>query len=96
MHLGATRSPTIASYYKYFASYFFEWCVWIGYAVYSARVRARRRLDRARSPARDPRLDLEGHGHPATEKQALLSRGDAYRDYQKRVGAFVPLPPKRS
>jgi steroid 5-alpha reductase family enzyme len=26
----------------------------------------------------------------------LASRGDAYRDYQARVSAFVPLPPKRS
>ena len=25
----------------------------------------------------------------------LASRGDKFRDYQKRVSAFFPLPPKR-
>lgn len=29
-------------------------------------------------------------GIPHTEKQALLSRGDDYRDYQRTVSAFVP------
>jgi len=38
---------------------------------------------------------LKVTGIPATEKQALRSRGDAYRDYQKRVGTFVPLPPRK-
>ena len=35
-------------------------------------------------------------GIPPTEKQAVRSTGDAYRDYQKRVSRFIPLPPKRS
>ena len=35
-------------------------------------------------------------GIPPTENQALRSKGDAYREYQKRVSVFVPLPPKRS
>ena len=35
-------------------------------------------------------------GIPPTEEQSLRSRGDAYRDYQKRVSKFIPLPPKRS
>ena len=34
-------------------------------------------------------------GIPATEAQALRSKGDAYRDYQRRTSAFVPLPPRR-
>ena len=33
-------------------------------------------------------------GIPPTEKQAIRSKGDAYRAYQKRVSRFVPLPPK--
>ena len=32
-------------------------------------------------------------GIPWSEKQSIRSRGDAYRDYQQRVSAFVPLPP---
>ena len=33
-------------------------------------------------------------GIPATEAQALRSKGDAYRAYQARVSAFVPRPPR--
>jgi steroid 5-alpha reductase family enzyme len=35
-------------------------------------------------------------GIPPTEAQALRSKGDAYRDYQRRVSRFIPLPPKSS
>jgi steroid 5-alpha reductase family enzyme len=34
-------------------------------------------------------------GIPATEKQALASRGEDYRDYQRTTSMFVPLPPRR-
>lgn len=34
-------------------------------------------------------------GIPPTEAQALRSKGDAYRDYQRRVPRFVPMPPRR-
>ena len=33
-------------------------------------------------------------GIPPTEKQALRSKGDAYRAYQERVSKFVPRPPR--
>lgn len=33
-------------------------------------------------------------GIPPTEAQAIRSKGDAYRDYQRRVSRFIPLPPK--
>ncbi len=35
-------------------------------------------------------------GIPYTEKQALRSRGDAYRAYQRTTSAFFPLPPKHT
>ena len=35
-------------------------------------------------------------GIPLTEKHALESKGDAYRDYQRRVSAFIPWFPKES
>ena len=35
-------------------------------------------------------------GIPPTEKQAVRSKGDPYRDYQKRVSRFVPMPRKRA
>jgi len=33
-------------------------------------------------------------GIPLTEQQLLTSKGDAYRDYQRRVSAFWPRPPR--
>lgn len=33
-------------------------------------------------------------GIPYTEKQALKSRGDDYREYQRTTSAFFPLPPR--
>ena len=32
-------------------------------------------------------------GIPPTEAQALRSRGEAYRDYQRTTSAFFPWPP---
>jgi steroid 5-alpha reductase family enzyme len=34
-------------------------------------------------------------GIPFTEQQALRSRGDAYRDYQRTTSRFFPLPPMK-
>ena len=34
-------------------------------------------------------------GIPPTERQALRSRGEAYRRYQARTSPFIPWPPKR-
>ncbi|HMS15752.1 MAG TPA: DUF1295 domain-containing protein [Planctomycetota bacterium] len=35
-------------------------------------------------------------GIPFTEQQALRSRGEAYREYQRTTSAFFPWPPRRS
>jgi len=35
-------------------------------------------------------------GIPPTEARALVSRGDAYRDYQRTTNAFFPGPPRAS
>ncbi|MBA3499145.1 MAG: DUF1295 domain-containing protein [Deltaproteobacteria bacterium] len=76
-------------------NYFFEWCVWIGYAVYCLAFGA------AGLIAIVPQAIILGSimgvtGIPPTEAQAIRSKGDAYRDYQKRVSRFVPRPPKRA
>jgi steroid 5-alpha reductase family enzyme len=76
-------------------NYFFEWCVWLGFAIYGL----------AFAPA--GLVALVGQaiifasiwgvtGIPPTEAQALRSKGEAYRDYQRRVSKFIPLPPKRA
>lgn len=75
-------------------NYFFEWLVWLSWPVIV--------LDAA-----EPFTWLSllgavmmflilrfGTGVPTLEKTMLASRGDKFRDYQKRVSAFFPLPPK--
>src|SRR5262249_42351582 len=75
-------------------NYFFECCIWIGYAIYSlpCAFGAAAWL----GPAIILGSILRVTGIPATEAQALRSKGDLYRAYQARVSAFVPWPPKRS
>jgi len=75
-------------------NYFFEWCVWVGFAVYCLAF-----------PLPWALLGLLGQGIiigsifgvtgiPPTEAQALRSKGEAYRAYQARVSRFVPRPPR--
>jgi len=76
-------------------NYFFEWCVWIGYAVYGLAFGAWGLIAIA------PQAIILGSilgvtGIPPTENQAIRSKGDAYRAYQARVSRFVPMPPKRA
>jgi steroid 5-alpha reductase family enzyme len=69
--------------------------VWVGYAVYGLAFGAWGLI------AIVPQAIILGSifgitGIPPTENQAIRSKGDAYRDYQKRVSRFIPLPPKRA
>ncbi|CAN5714790.1 DUF1295 domain-containing protein [soil metagenome] len=74
-------------------NYFFEWCVWLGYAVYGLAFGAWG-LIAVMPQALLLMSILFVTGIPPTEMQSLRSRGDAYRAYQKRVSKFVPWPPK--
>ena len=77
------------------SNYFFEWCVWLGYAVAGFAYAPLGLI--ALAPQAIILASIFGvTGIPPTEKQALRSKGDAYRDYQKRVSKFVPMPPKRA
>lgn len=79
--------------YSRHPNYFFEWCVWIGYAVVGFGYWPWGVL--AVIPQAVILASIFGvTGIPSTENQAIRSKGDAYRDYQKRVSRFVPLPPK--
>jgi steroid 5-alpha reductase family enzyme len=75
-------------------NYFFEWLVWCAYFLFVAA-----------SPwgwvtVACPLLMLfflfRVTGIPATEEQALRSKGDAYREYQRTTSAFVPWWPRAS
>jgi steroid 5-alpha reductase family enzyme len=70
-------------------NYFFEWCVWLGHAVYGAAF-APWGLVALGGQALILASIVKVTGIPATEAQALRSKGDAYRAYQARVPAFLP------
>lgn len=73
-------------------NYFFEWLIWVAYFVFAlaspwgwlAIV----------CPAGILHLLLRVTGIPLTEKQAVRSKGDAYRRYQRTTSAFVPWFPR--
>jgi steroid 5-alpha reductase family enzyme len=73
-------------------NYFFEWLIWVSYAVFA--------LGWAwgglawLGPIVMYVVLVYGSGIPPTEEHMLRSRGDAFRDYQRRVSKFFPLPPK--
>ena len=76
--------------YSRHPNYFFEWLHWLAYAAMAPsdwRVWL--------SPALMFYFLLRVTGIPATEAQALKSRGDDYRDYQKTTSMFVPWFPGR-
>jgi steroid 5-alpha reductase family enzyme len=77
--------------YSRHPNYFFEWLHWLGYAAMAPsdwRVWT--------SPALMLYFLLRVTGIPATEAQALKSRGEAYREYQRTTSMFVPWLPRRS
>jgi steroid 5-alpha reductase family enzyme len=81
--------------YSRHPNYFFEWCVWIGYAVFGLAFGAAG-LSALVGQAIILASILGVTGIPPTEQQALRSKGEAYRDYQRRVSKLIPWPPKRS
>lgn len=75
-------------------NYFSEWCVWLGHAVYGLAFAPWGLVALAPQAILLASI-LKVTGIPATEAQALRSKGDAYREYQRRVSKFVPCPPQR-
>jgi steroid 5-alpha reductase family enzyme len=76
-------------------NYFFEWCVWLGYAVAGFAYAPWGLI--ALAPQAIILASIFGvTGIPPTEKQALRSKGEAYAEYQRRVSRFMPRPPKRA
>lgn len=75
-------------------NYFFEWLVWLAYPVMAFDPVAPATWFSFVAPAMMFLLLRFGTGVPTLEKTMLASRGDRFRDYQKRVSAFFPLPPK--
>lgn len=72
-------------------NYFFEWTIWVAYAAF-ALASPPWGYAALLMPALMLHFLLNVTGIRATEEQALRSKGDAYREYQRRTSAFVPLP----
>lgn len=80
--------------YSRHPNYFFEWVHWWSYVLigWSGPLGAWTLL----GPALMLWFLLKVTGIPPTEAQALRSRGELYREYQRSTSAFVPWPPRRS
>ncbi|MGE3509911.1 MAG: DUF1295 domain-containing protein, partial [Vicinamibacterales bacterium] len=80
--------------YSRHPNYFFEWLVWVAYALFAAA--SSWGFVAFACPVVMLYLLFRVTGIPATEAQALASRGDDYRDYQATTSAFVPWRPRVS
>lgn len=74
--------------YSRHPNYFFEWLIWVAFALFAlASPGGFRGL---LSPALILYFVLRVTGIPATEAQAIRTRGEEYRHYQRTTSAFVP------
>jgi len=75
-------------------NYFFEWVIWVSFSLFAlGSVWGWLGLI---SPALILYFLFNVTGIPATEAQALRSRGDEYRRYQETTPAFFPWFPRRA
>ncbi len=79
--------------YSRHPNYFFEWLHWWSYAAMAAG--SAYWWVALAAPAAMLYFLLRVTGIPPTEAQALASRGDDYRRYQRTTSAFVPWFPKK-
>jgi steroid 5-alpha reductase family enzyme len=80
--------------YSRHPNYFFEWVIWLGYAFFA--LSSDLGVLGFLSPIIMLVFLLKVTGVPYAEAMSLKSRGDLYRDYQKRVSVFVPWFPKKA
>lgn len=76
-------------------NYFFQWLGWMAYPVMALDLSRPVTLLTLVAPAVMFGLLRYVSGVPPLEEAMLKSRGDKFRDYQKRVSVFFPLPPKQ-
>ena len=76
--------------YSRHPNYFFEWLIWVSYFAFGCA--SPWGWVGILSPGCILYLLLRVTGIPATERQSVRSKGEAYRRYQERTSAFVPLP----
>ena len=88
-HRGAVCREGLWRYSRH-PNYFFEWLHWWAY-VFIGHAAPLTFL----GPAAMLLFLYRITGIPYTERQALASRGERYRAYQRTTSAFVPWPPRR-
>lgn len=80
--------------YSRHPNYFFEWVIWIGYAVFA--LPSQGGWLALLMPVLMLHFLVNVTGVKATEEQALRSKGDLYREYQRTTSPFVPWFPRHS
>jgi steroid 5-alpha reductase family enzyme len=80
--------------YSRHPNYFFEWLIWMSFAIFA--LGSPYGYWGLISPLLILYFLLRVTGIPATEEQALRSRGEEYREYQRTTSAFVPWFPKHT
>ena len=93
-HKGAVCDVGLWRYSRH-PNYFFEWLIWIGYAVFACASGPYGWLAVA-APLLMLHFLLNVTGVKATEEQAVRSKGERYRAYQARTSAFVPWFPRKA
>jgi steroid 5-alpha reductase family enzyme len=78
--------------YSRHPNYFFEWLVWIAWALFAQP--ARWGWIAWSAPVLMLFFLLRVTGIPATEQQSLRSKGAAYAEYQRTTSAFIPWFPR--
>ncbi len=73
---------------------FFEWLIWVSYALFA--LASPYGYLGLIAPALILFTLLKITGIPATEAQALRSKGEAYRQYQQTTSVFIPWFPRRA
>ena len=79
--------------YSRHPNYFFEWTHWWAYVLIGWQ--APYGWATLSGPAIMLLFLFKVTGIPPTEENALRSRGEAYREYQRTTSVFFPLPPKQ-
>jgi len=80
--------------YSRHPNYFFEWLIWVGFALFAWP--AHFGWLGLLSPALLLYFLLKVTGIPATEEQAVRTRGEDYREYQRTTSAFIPWLPRKT
>ncbi len=74
--------------YSRHPNYFFEWLIWVSYFVFA--LGSPFGWISITAPILMLYFLLKVTGIPATEEQALKTKGEEYRDYRRTTSAFIP------